>query len=133
MGDMPSGELPSRDFLRWDGVLFEPSPSRNRLDTLPVPGPVSGEPVVNTSYVATPVTDNGHSMSTTPVTLRNGGVADAGDTTVRNAGDRVLQTPVTGFCFSSVRNAGDTWDGDEHELATRFLAALSVRDASPKD
>jgi hypothetical protein len=135
MGDMPSGELPSRDFLRWDGILFEPSPSRNRLGTIPSPSDASVgvPPVVNLVMSTTPVTVNGHPMYATPVTVREGGVADAGDTTVRDAGDRVFATPVTGFCFPSVRNAGDTWDGDEHELATRFLAAPSVRDRSPKD
>jgi hypothetical protein len=135
LGVAATSEQPTRDFLRWDGVLFEPSPSRNRLDTLPgpVPVPVSGHPVVNTSMSTTQGTVNGRSMSTTRETPQDGTVRDAGDTSVRDARDRVLSTPGTGFCFSGVTNAGNTWDGDEHDLASRFLAALSVRDASPKD
>ena len=54
------------------------------------------------------------------------------NTPVVDAVHRVLRTRSTGFCFSGVTH-GVNSSGDEHELASRFLAALSVRDASPKD
>jgi hypothetical protein len=134
LGVAATSEQPTRDFLRWDGVLFEPKPRASRLRTLPPsPVPVSGRPVVNLVMSTTRGTPEDRSMSTTRGTPRNGTVVNAEDTSVRNAGDTVFATRGTGFCFPSVHHAGNTWDGDEHDLASRFLAALSVRDASPKD
>jgi len=127
LGVAATSEEPTRDFLRWDGVLFEPKPRPNRLSTLPtpLPAPVPEDRVVKSSYVATQVTGNGRSMCQTQVTLRNGGVADAGDTTVAtqvtgcpNAGDGIL--------FSGVTRGVNT-SGDEQELVRRFLAALDQR------
>jgi len=45
LGVAATDERPSREFLRWDGVLFEPKPRANRLCTLPAsaPVPVSGQ------------------------------------------------------------------------------------------
>jgi hypothetical protein len=121
-------EPATRDFERWDGILFEPKPRPNRLSTIPSPSATSvgAPPVVNLVMSTTRGTVNGHSMSTTRGTPQNGTVRDAGDTTVRDAGDRVYATRGTGFCFSGVTNAGGTW-GDEHEFAERFLAALAQR------
>ena len=115
MGDAAAGERETQDYLRWDGALFEPKRRPNRLSTLPAGSqkPNGRPPMVKLD------------MSPTRPTVGNGTVGIAAYTTVDNAAYRVLATRPTGFCFSA--------EGNEHELAERFLAALSVRDRSPKD
>jgi hypothetical protein len=126
-GVAATAERPTCDYLRWDGVLFEPKRRPNRLTTLPAGAkkPHKGDTMVKLDMSPTRPTPHDDDMSPTRPTVGNGTVGNAVYTTVDNAAYRVLATRPTGFCFSA--------EGNEHELAERFLAALSVRDRSPKD
>jgi len=141
-GAAATGELPTGEYLRWDGVLFEPERSpkqRERAATVTTHlaaarrARKSGQPMVNLDMCQTHGTPQDASMYMTHGTPGNGSAADARNTSATDARNGVFPTQVRDSVFSGVTNAGNTWDGDEHELATRFLAALSVRDRSPKD
>src|SRR5262249_11836432 len=82
LGVAATSELPTRDFLRWDGVVFEPKPRANRLSTLSCPrsAPVSGDPVVNLVMGRTRVPPKQPPMATTRVPRRNGTGYNAGAT-----------------------------------------------------
>jgi hypothetical protein len=125
----PPGELATRDYLRWDGELFEPSRSLNRLSSLPLRSqkPNGHPPMVNLDMSHTRSTGEEPHMLYTRSTVEEGTVVHAVNTPVVDAVNGVLQTRSTGFCFSGVTRGVNT-SGDDHELASRFLAALSPKD-----
>jgi hypothetical protein len=83
---------PNSGLATLGGVLFEPKPSSNRLSTLPTPPPVpvSGHPVVNLVMSTTQGPVRERPMFAAQGTPQNGTVRDAGDTSVRDAGDGIL-------------------------------------------
>jgi hypothetical protein len=133
-GSKATGELrPTREFLHWNGVPYKPATlPRYSAISAAKKGRRRGHAMVNLDMCTTPGTVPAPHMCTMQGTVTEEGVYHAGNTTVDHAGNGVCTMQDTGFCFSGVTNAGYT-SGDEHELATRFLAALSVRDRSPKD
>jgi len=88
-------EPPTNDFLRWDGVLFEPKPRKRTPTAFPLaPVPVSGHPVVNLVMSTTGGTVKERSMSITGGTPKSGTVHNGGHTTVHNGGHRVSKKPI---------------------------------------
>jgi hypothetical protein len=118
----PPGELATRDYLRWDGVLFEPK-RRPHSSRAPFPAAKKAPPMVNLDMSNAGVTGDERCMSNAGVTVGNGTVTRGGNTTVTRGGNGVCNAGVTGFCFSGVTHAGNA---DEHELASRFLAMLGA-------
>jgi hypothetical protein len=121
--------------MRWDGVLFEPPKASARFSTIAAArrDRRRGQPTGKLDMPTMQGTPDEAHMSTTQGTLEQGTVDHAGNTSVHHAGNGVCTMQGTGFYFPGATYAGNTWDADEHELATRFQAALSVRDRSPKD
>lgn len=95
---VPGGELPSRDYLRWDGVLFEP---KRRLNDTSYRAPRGVDPVVNLVMETTSVPPKRFPTlvpTSVPPRLKSG--THVGTTSGDHVGTRVEPTSVPGFCFS---------------------------------
>jgi hypothetical protein len=118
-------ERPTRDFLRWDGVLFEPKRSQRTPGSFGCPqSPALHHPVVNLVMHTTGVAPQPSPMPTTGVALEEGSAPHVVSTTAPHVVSRVHHTSLAGFYFPSAPHVVSTSDGDEHQLACRLLGAL---------
>jgi hypothetical protein len=110
-GNVASGEQPTRDYLRWDGVVFEPARSlkeraRSKLETKRLADRRKAAKkegvVVKLDMYRTQGTPLGCDMYPTQGTLGDGTVPNAGHTTVPDAGHEVYPTQGTGFYFLGI-------------------------------
>jgi hypothetical protein len=121
LGSVATDERPTKDFLRWDGVVFESQDSRP-----PCPYPPNGKKrllVVKQVMRTTGGTPKASPLCTTGGTLSDKSAETEG-TGVFPTGVQSAPTGGTGFCFPSVHYGGNTSDGDEHQLACRLLGVL---------
>jgi hypothetical protein len=118
-----TGELATKEFLKWDGVLYDPKAR------LPCPYPRKNKrrlTVVKTSMRPTQGTPQASHMRPTQGTLPDPTVPPLG-TPLSPRREQSAPPWGTGFCFSGVDDCppvGSTAGVDEYELANRLLAAL---------
>jgi hypothetical protein len=113
-------ERPTRDFLRWDGVLFEPKRSQRTPGSFGcTKNPAPDHPVVNlvmpTPSEALPPVP----MPTPSLALQDQSASPVVSTTASYVVSGVLPTSLAGFYFSGASPVVSTLD--EHQLACRLL------------